>query len=246
MIVTIVLGILICIGLVFLIEKFVPLKLTPIISILLWVIIGFLGYQLYESINAPVRFNKVKEARYRKVIKNLKDIRAAELAYQEINGKFTGSYDSLIQFIDTAQFAITQRRDTVYDDVEKNRAYGIDKGYYIEEVLIDTLGFVPVKDSLYKGTSRYKTMMKVPIEGVDATIELKAGKLDKNGTFYSVFEAKVDKALLLADQPKDLVTQEKQTVSVDGVNGPTLRVGSMNDVDTSGNWPKLYETEPKN
>ncbi len=246
MIVTIVLGILICIGLVFLIEKFVPLKLTPIISILLWVIIGYLGYQLYESINAPVRFNKVKEARYRKVIKNLKDIRAAELAYKEINGKFTGSYDSLIQFIDTAQFAITQRRDTVFDDVEKNRAYGIDKGYFIEEVLIDTLGFVPVKDSLYKGTSRYKTMMKIPIEGVEGTIDLKAGKLDKNGTIYSVFEAKVDKAKLLHDQPKDLVVQEKQMVSVDGVNGPTLRVGSMNDVDTSGNWPKLYEAEAKN
>ncbi len=245
MIVTIVLGILICIGLVFLIYKFVPLKLTPIISILLWVIIGYLGYQLYESINAPVRFNKVKEKRYRMVIKNLKDIRAGELAYQEINGKFTGSYDSLIQFIDTAQFAITQRRDTVYDDVEKNRAYGIDKGYFIEEVLIDTLGFVPVKDSLYQGTARYKNMMKVPIEGVDATIDLKAGKLDKNGTIYSVFEAKIDKAAILFDQPKDLVIQEKQLVSVDGVNGEYIKVGSLNDVDTSGNWPKLYETEKK-
>ncbi len=245
MIVTIVLGIIICIGLVFLIEKFVPLKLTPIISILLWVIIGYLGYQLYESINAPVRFNKVKEKRYRTVIKNLKDIRAAELAYQEINRKFTGSYDSLIQFIDTAQFAITQRRDTVYDDVEKNKAYGIDKGYFINEVLIDTLGFVPVKDSLYQGTARYKNMMKVPIEGVDATIDLKAGKLDKNGTIYSVFEAKIDKAAILFDQPKDLVIQEKQLVSVDGVNGEYIKVGSLNDVDTSGNWPKLYETEKK-
>jgi hypothetical protein len=245
MIVTIILGILICIGLVFLIEKFVPLKLTPVISILLWVIIAFLGYQLYESINAPVRFNKVKEKRYRQVIKNLKDIRAAELAYLEINGKFTGSYDSLVKFVDTAQFAITQRRDTVYDDVAKNKAYGIKKGYFIEKVLIDTLGYVPVKDSLFKGTTRYKTMMKVPIKGVDATIDLKAGKLDKNGTIYPVFEAKVDKAVVLYDQPKDLVIQEKQLVSVDGVNGPYIKVGSLTDVDTSGNWPKLYETELK-
>lgn len=245
MILTIILGILICIGLVFLIEKFVPLKLTPIISILLWVVIAYLGYQLYESINAPVRFNKVKEKRYREVIKNLKDIRAAELAYLEINGNFTGSYDSLTQFIDTAKFAITQRRDTVYDDVAKNRAYGISKGYFIEKVLIDTLGYVPVKDSLFKGTDRYKSMMKVPIKGVDATIDLKAGKLDKNGTIYPVFEAKVDKAVVLYDQPKDLVIQEKQLVSVDGVNGPYIRVGSLTDVDTSGNWPKLYETELK-
>ncbi len=246
MILTIILGIIICIGLVFLIEKFIPLKLTPIVSILLWIIIGYLGYQLYDSINAPVRFNKVKEKRYRKVIKNLKDIRSAELAYQEINGKFTGSFDSLIKFIDTAQFAITQRRDTVYDDVAKNKAYGIDKGYFIEETLIDTLGFVPVKDSLYKDTNRYKTMMKIPIEGVDKTIDLKAGKLDKNGRVYPVFEAKINKGDILFDQPKDLVVQEKQLVSVDGVNGEFIKVGSMNDVDTSGNWPKLYETEVKN
>ena len=65
-----------------------------VIQIVLWVIIAGLAYMLYTSINAPVKFNEVKIARYKKVIKNLKDIKAAELAHQEITGAFTGSFDS--------------------------------------------------------------------------------------------------------------------------------------------------------
>lgn len=213
-----------------------------VIQLLLWVVIGLLAYLLYNSISGPIAFNRIKEARYAKVIKQLKDIKAAEMAHQEIVGGFCGDWDSLVRFIDTAQFAITQRRDTSYPDVEKNRAFGIDEGYFIEETIIDTLGFTPVKDSLYAGTDRYKTMMNVPVEGVDAKFQLQAGKLDKSGTIYSVFEAKVDKEVVLHDLDKDLLAQEKQVVSVDGVNGPSIKVGSMNEVDTSGNWPKIYDT----
>ncbi len=213
-----------------------------VIQLVLWVIIVALGYMLYTSINAPVKFNEVKIARYKKVIKNLKDIKAAELAHQEITGSFTGSFDSLVRFIDTAQFAIVERRDTSYADVEKNRAFGLTEGYYIEDIILDTLNYVPVRDSLYGGTDRYKNMMKVPVEGVEANFELKSGKIEKSNTMYSVFEAKVDKSVILADQDKDLVSQEKQLISVDGVNGPSIKVGALNDVDTSGNWPKLYDT----
>ncbi|MDC7996224.1 hypothetical protein [Altibacter sp. HG106] len=213
-----------------------------VIQIVLWVVILFLGYKLYDSITGPVQFNKVKEARYQAVIKNLKDIRKAELAHQEITGKFTGSFDSLVRFIDTAQFAITQRRDTSYADVEKNKAYGIDEGYYIEEIILDTLGFTPVRDSLYGGTDRYKSMMNIPVQGVDEQFQLKAGTLMKNGTAYSVFEAKVDKDVILYDLDKTLLAQEKQVNSVDGVNGTAIKVGSMDEIDTSGNWPKVYDS----
>jgi hypothetical protein len=219
-----------------------------IIHIVLWIVIIFLAYMLYKSVIGPVEFNKIKKARYAKVIDNLKDIRAGELAFQELTGSFTGNFDSLVQFIDTAEFAITVRRDTSYPDVVKNRAFGLDPqkgGYYIEDVIIDTLDFYPVRDSLFDGTDRYKAMMNVPVENVNAQFELEAGKLDKNGTLYSVFEAKVAKDVILSDQDKDLLSQEKETVSVDGVNGAYIRVGSMNDVDTGGNWPKLYDS-PEN
>jgi len=126
MILNIILGILVCVGLIYLMEKYIPLKFNPTISVFLWVVILFLGYSLYKSIIGPVEFNKVKQVRYAKVIENLKDIRISELAHQEIEGKFSGNFDSLVQFLDTAKFAIIQRRDTSYADVEKNRAFGLD------------------------------------------------------------------------------------------------------------------------
>jgi len=213
-----------------------------VIQIVLWIVIIFLGWKLWNSVMGPVEFNKIKEARYVKVIQNLKDIQAAELAHKEITGSFTGDWDSLVSFIDTAKFAITQRRDTSYADVAKNKAFGITDGYFIEESLIDTLGFTPVKDSLYGSTDRYKTMMNVPVEGVNAKFDLKAGKIVKNDATYSVFEAKISKKVVLGDLDKDLIIQEMQVQSVDGVNGPDIKVGSLEEVNTSGNWPKIYDT----
>jgi hypothetical protein len=213
-----------------------------VIQIVLWIVIIFLGWKLWGSIMGPVEFNKIKEARYTKVINSLKDIQAAELAHKDITGQFTGSFDSLISFLDTAQFAITQRRDTSYADVEKNKAYGIDQGYFKNEVLIDTLGFTLVKDSIFGGSDRYKKMMNVPVEGVDAKFELRAGNLVKNDLSYSVFEARVPKEVVLHDLDKDLVMQEKQVQSVDGVRGEYIQVGSMDDVNTTGNWSKLYDS----
>ena len=246
MILNIILGILVCVGLIYLMEKYIPLKFNPTISIFLWVVILFLGYSLYKSIIGPVEFNKVKQVRYAKVIENLKDIRISELAHQEIEGKFSGNFDSLVQFIDTAKFAIIQRRDTSYADVEKNRAFGLDAqkgGYYKEEIIVDTLRFASVKDSLFGDSDRYKTMMNIPLEIAEgAKFELKAGKYEKNDVLYSVFEASVAKRLILSDQDTDLIYQEEQLVSVDGINGPTVRVGTMNDIDTGGNWPKLYDS----
>ncbi|UAB80677.1 hypothetical protein INR76_11235 [Marixanthomonas sp. SCSIO 43207] len=216
-----------------------------VIQIILWIVIIFLGYKLYSSISGPYNFNKEKEVRYQKVINNLKDIRDAELAYQEIVGGFTGSFDSLVRFLDTAQFAITQRRDSVYADVEKNKAYGIDEGYFITETLIDTLSFTPVKDSLYGSTDRYKEMMNVPIKGVDAQFDLEAGTITKNGSVYSVFQASVPKEVVLQGMDEDLIYQEKQANTVDGVRGAKVQVGSMDEIDTNGNWGKSYDSGKK-
>ncbi|MFV8838807.1 hypothetical protein [Salinimicrobium soli] len=209
-----------------------------VIQLVLWIVIIFLGYLVFNSVYEPIQFNKVKEARYAKVIENLKDIRDAELAHRTVTGKFEGNWDNLVRFIDTAQFTLTQRRDTTVLDEEYRKTYGVDK--YKEIVVIDTLGYKSVKDSLFKGTDRYKTMMNVPIKGVDAKFDLNAGTIMKNDTRIPVFEAKIAKEVILQDQDKDLVSQEEQVVSVDNVNGPFISVGSMEEVNTSGNWPKVY------
>ncbi|NCO63635.1 MAG: hypothetical protein GW839_07865 [Flavobacteriales bacterium] len=231
--------ILVTIGLVKLVDKFIPSKFKPILIIVLWVVIGFLGYQTFMSVYEPIQFNKIKNKRYAQVITNLIDIRDAQLAHRQVTGKFADNFDNLVKFIDTAQFTITQRRDSTIIDLEATKRFG---GVTTtkEIIVVDTLGFVPVKDSLFKTSTRYKTMMNVPVGQEGAKFELKAGILEQNEVKIPVFEAKVKKDIILFDQPRDLVIQENQVVSVDGVNGNALKVGSMDEVNTTGNWPKTY------
>ena len=216
-----------------------------VIQIFLWIVIIGLAYLTFNAVYEPLQFNKIKEKRFTKVIKNLKDIRAAELAHQEVTGEFQGDWNKLISFLDTAQFAITQRRDTVIMDEEYRKTYGVDKN--IEKVVIDTLGFSSVKDSLFGGDeNRYKNMMNVPVEGVDQKFELQAGFITKGDNKIPVFEARVAKSVVLSDQDKTMVLQENEVQSVDDVNGRYISVGSMTEVSTSGNGFDKYGGDKDN
>jgi hypothetical protein len=241
MIIAVILSIILTIGLVWLIDKFIPKKFKPVILLALWVLIGYLGYITFMSVYGEIKFNKLKDERYKVVIENLKDIRDAQLAHRTVTGQFQGNWDNLVKFIDTAQFTITQRRDSSVLDEENTRRYGVDM--FKEIVLIDTLGQVSVKDSLFGADPRYKTMMNLPVGKAGAKIELKAGLLDQNGINIPVFEARAPKDLILDGQDKNLISKEKEVVSVDGVNGDAIIVGSMDEVNTNGNWPKNYSKE---
>ncbi|TXE12090.1 hypothetical protein FUA26_05545 [Seonamhaeicola algicola] len=219
-------------------DKFVPTKAKPFLTIILWVLIGFLGYQTYMSIYEPIQFNKTKQKRYAKVIKSLIDIRDSQLAHKTVTGKFSKDFDGLVKFLDTAKFTITQRRDSSVLDVEQTKRYGVDM--FKDIVIIDTLGYASVKDSLFKNSDRYKTMMNVPVGEPGAKFKMDAGFVEQNDLNIPVFEASVKKDVILFDQNKDLLVQENQVISVDGVNGDALKVGSMEEVKTIGNWPKTY------
>ena len=169
-------------------------KNRKITTYVLYLFSLLLVYLIYSAIDSPIEFNKIKNERYLKVIDRLKDIRNAQIAYKSVNGIYSDNFDSLISFIDSAQFTIIEKRDSSY--MQYDRVYRIDM--LREVIVIDTLGFVSVRDYL-----------------------------------------------ILYDQNKDLITQEKEIVSVDGVNGPFLILGSMSDVSTNGNWPTTFDVETK-
>lgn len=234
-IIAIIVIILLTIGIVWLIDKFVPSKIKPLINILLWGLIIYLGYITFMSVYKEIQFNQLKVKRYAVVIDRLIDIRDSQLAYKEVKGEYADTFDKLINFIDADSVPITQRRDTLVLDEERTRAFGgVETMKTI--TLIDTLDHWFVKDSIFKGNNRYKSMADVGIGKEGAKFKLKAGKLED----IPVFQASVDKSVILDDQEKYLVEKENQVVSVDGVNGSALTVGSMEEVNTTGNWPKNY------
>ena len=111
-----------------------------------------------------------------------------------------------------------------------------------EVIVIDTLGTVNVKDSLFNDTDEYKKMAFLPIDGVqDSMFKIKSAIIDKNGYKVPVFEVKISKSIILFDQNKDLLKQENEIISVDGVNGPEIILGSLSNVSTNGNWPTIFD-----
>ena len=211
------------------------------LELFLWVLSIFFATQIYSSINGPIKFNQVKNDRYTQVIDRLKDIRTAQIAHKDVNGFYANNFDSLVSFIDNGIFTVIEKRDSSY--LEYNRTYRIDMLKEVE--IVDTLGFVPVKDSLFGDNESYKMMAKVPIEGTNSEFSIKADIIDKNGYQVPVFEVKVKKDVVLFDQNKDLLDQENKVISVDGVNGPEIILGSMSDVSTSGNWPTIFDAKNK-
>lgn len=211
--------------------------MKTVIQIVLWIVCIALSYFIYQSVTGPIRFNEVKQERFAQVIAKLKDIRAAQEAYKTVNRRYAKDFNSLIKFIDTANYTITQQRDSSY--MEYDKTYQIDM---LKEVrLIDTLGTVSVKDSLFGEDGRYKNLAKVPGAEGDAEFQMEASVLNKGGFNAQVFEAKVEKKLVLYDQPKTLLDNENSQIGVDEVNGNWIKVGSLTEVSSSGNWPPVYD-----
>ena len=204
---------------------------------ILWILAIFFSYKIYDSINGPINFNKTKNERYAIVINKLKLIRKAQIAHKDVNGIYSENFDSLVKFIDNGIFTLVEKRDSSY--MEYDRTYRIDM--LREVVVVDTLGFVPVKDSLFKNTDVYKSFANVPVDGIDAKFEINSNIIDKNGYKVPVFEVKVAKDVILHDQDKDLLKLENETISVDGVNGPAIILGSLTEVNTNGNWPTIFD-----
>ena len=185
----------------------------------------------------PINFNKDKRVKYVKVIQHLKIIRDAELAYYKVNGNYTSNKEGLIQFIDSAKFAITEVRDTVVK-VNKGSKWQpviVD----VEKRIVDTIGYEPILKSFQD--KDYKNMFNVP--GVDEKqFELSVGLVEKiAGLQVPVFEARTEKKDLLKGMDISLVKQEMEAIESDQIKGEYVSVGSLSEVTTGGNWPPSYD-----
>ena len=209
------------------------------IQVFLWVLCIFFSYKIYDSISKPINFNQVKYNRYYDVIDRLKEIRTAQIAYKDVNGVYSNNFDSLVKFIDNGIFTLIEKRDSSY--LEYDRVYRIDM--LKEIVVIDTLGFVSVKDSLFKNSTSYNEMKKVPVKGIDTVFQIDSRIIMINDYKVPVFEVKVSKNIVLYDQDEDLLKLENETISIDGVNGTEIVLGSLNEVNTSGNWPTVFDAK---
>jgi len=226
-------GIIVTFFLAYAIVKYIPRKFQWLISVVLLALAAFLAYKINFEIQKPINFNKEKKIRYAKVISQLKMIRDAEVAHKKVIGAYTNNGTNLVKFIDTAQFALTQTRN-----VPKTIDVGGGITKEIEERVIDTIGYEPVK-AQFAGLD-YKNMMSIP--DTDQKFKIEIGEIEKiQGLKAPVFEVKVDKSIVLKGMDYNLVNQEKETFGGEEVRGEFIRVGSLGEVSEDGNWPPFYD-----
>lgn len=242
----IVLLLVIIFALVKLIDKFVSAKVRPILSIVLWVISVGLAYMIYASVMKPIEFKKEKERRYEAAVSKMMDIKKAQMGYKTVHKDFADSFEKLVNFIENEKFAIVSRKDTSVIDAAKNAAFRITTdatgqgGFFKDIVIIDTLGYVTVKDSLFKNSDRYKRLNVVKFGNIEVPVKLEASSIVRNDTKVPVFRAEIDKNALLSDLDQELVAQENKVESIDEINGDKIILGSLEEAVVTGNWPKKY------
>lgn len=191
-----------------------------LVKLVLVVAVAGLAYMLYESINRPIRFDEEKNRKYALVIERMKDIRSAQIAFRESNQRYSGDFDELIPFLDTADFVLTQRRDTVIKYYNK-----IYREYQLKDsLIIDTLGFRSIKDSLFDKGFNLKELAMIP--ETKSKFEIEATSVEKSGLIAKVFEAKARKEVVLKGMEKDLITTRAQD----------LIMGSLTESNLNGNW----------
>jgi len=194
--------------------KFANMNTTKILTIVFYLISIGLAYFLANGIAHDIEQEKIIKAEEAKVIDKLMQIRDAELAYQTVNGAFTSDWNKLISFVDTGVIYITEKKETIIP-----LEYGADSVY----LHIDTLGSVPVKDSLFSGDFQVDRLPYVPDS--DNQFKIWADKINKSGVMVDVIEV-IDPA------PIDPTRHEDNEIK----NRKPLRFGSRTDVTTAGNW----------
>ena len=223
--------------------------LSIVINLVLFAVIVFLAWQVVKSIQAPIKFNTEKDIREAQIVERLKDIRSAEVLYKQVHSKYTASFDSLINFCQTDSLPVI-KMTSVYNPADSTYS-----------TITDTIAFLSIMDSIRKGQAErinefdIHKIKYVPFGGQNQTFELEAGSINRNGVDIPVFEARTPFEVYLAtpgrsftqdkwdervrNLKEEIATINRARESNENKKYAGLKVGSMDDAVTDGNWEKL-------
>ncbi len=194
-----------------------------IIKILLLVVIIVLAYLVVESVMGPVRFNKEVDKRSEAVIQNLKDIRSTQMAYKNLYGRYTGSFDTLISFMEKDSIPVVRMIPDPTDTT-------------FTKTIRDTIGARAVVDSLFTNRKHFDPEMIRYIPFTDnVEFKMSAGIIEKGGVDVNVFEVLAPYDVLLKGLNEQMVINliaSREQIE----RYPGLKVGSMVEATTDGNW----------
>jgi len=197
-----------------------------VLGVTLGIIIAFLSFKVYNSIMHPVRFKELNDMRRAAVITHLKDIREIQKYYRQNKGSYANDFVSLLSFAEVGQIPIVRMIPDPTDSTHTRS-------------LKDTIGFVSVKDSLFGKRENFKlsNLQYVPFSD-NVRFELRSDTLERSGMKVYVFEAKTLNVNFLTigmeDYRQELVNLNNKLEQLEKY--PGLKVGSLTEISTDGNW----------
>lgn len=210
-------------------------KMKTVIQVVLIAIVVALSYWLYTSVEKPLDFEKEKKDRYEATIARLKDIRKAELAYKDVHGKFTGSWDTLINFVKTGKIPLVRKIGMLTDSMIE--AGWTEKQALKEGKIIRDTVRVSVLDTIFGKDFKIDEIKFVPIKDTVAQFHLGATLITTgSGIKVPVFEAKVHNNTILVNLDRQMVINLNESKRTNG-KYPGLKVGSLEETNNNaGNW----------
>jgi hypothetical protein len=186
----------------------------------------------------PVRFDETKIAREKDVIERVIDIRSAQRGYKQVYGQYTGSFDTLINFVLTAEMEFERQLVSADDSVglaqlKKAKKKNVEK---FTVKAIDTLFGAKKLTPEQVQELRYIPHSKT-VNGVPTEFEMGASKVMVGNVNVPVFEAKAHYKTFMHHQDKQLLINlldEQENVLY---RYPGIKVGDLTQAtNDAGNW----------
>lgn len=209
--------------------------MRTVIQVVLFIVAVVLAYFIIDSIQRPIEFDKERAARYSVTIEKLKDIRKAQLAFREVNGRFTGDWDTLINFVKYDSLRIVRRIGNLTDSmVEKGitERKAMQMGLIIRDTVRQS-----VLTSIFGPNYDVDALKIVPVPDTTAYFTLGATVITTgSGINVPVFEARVHNNVVLRNLDRQLVINLNDQRRVQN-RYPGLKVGSLTETNNNaGNW----------
>ncbi len=208
--------------------------MKTVIQIVLIILIIGLAYLCYDSIHSVTEFNRISKLRREANIEKLKEIRTAQVAYKSQHDKYTGSFDTLINFVKYDSLKLVRKIGSLSDSLIAE-GWTEEKALKLGMIKRDTVS-VSVLDSLFGKNFLIDSIKKVPFVD-NEEYEMGAGTVETaSGVKVEVFEAKVHNNIYLDGLDKqEIINLNDNAQKLKKY--PGLKVGSLEETNNNaGNW----------
>ena len=193
-----------------------------LLQLALFIVIVVIGYMVYQSVMEPLEFRREQKKREVAVVNKLKDIRNSQVIYRQLVGSYSNNFDSLQKFLASAEIPVVK----MIPDPEDTT---------FTKTINDTVGYIKVSDSLFRGKNYTLNQLSLIPFSNGEKFEMDADTIERGGVEVHVFEVKAPYTAYLKGMDKqtiiNIIAKQEDIERYAG-----LKVGSMQEPTTDGNW----------